>query len=273
MEWASRQGRQSPSKRAPGRPGRPQSVHSMRMRRAGAELLGWAFSVGSRGGILSTRRRRTKPRGLGGLGVRSRCLVRGALVRYGEEFGGLFRTRVFRGGRRFLGQAPERRERCVGRRDVRCGVRGQAAVLGGEAGVPPLVVAGGAGPEGAVDPAGFVARAGDGAPYASQVPGDGEGVQGGGDGLLPVERVLFGQLLHAHRGIPHPEARVSAPELRAGALPTYPRKSDPTVPEARGLRLGTRASGVTACLRRGRCAASRGFPAPGVRRPGGWRSR
>lgn len=60
--WAARQGRQSPSGRASGRPGVPQSVHSIRTRRTGAP--GEACSAGSRGGILSARRRRTKPRGL-----------------------------------------------------------------------------------------------------------------------------------------------------------------------------------------------------------------
>ncbi|ESU49551.1 hypothetical protein P376_2458 [Streptomyces sp. HCCB10043] len=60
--WAARQGRQRPSGRASGRPGRPQSVHSIRRRGAGVPVPGDVFGVvvGSWGGILSVRRRRTK---------------------------------------------------------------------------------------------------------------------------------------------------------------------------------------------------------------------
>jgi hypothetical protein len=84
-----------------------------------------------------------------------------------------------------------------GGRGVRCGVDRPGGLLRGEVGVPPLVVACGARPERAEDPAGLLAFA-DRAPYAPQVPGDGQGRQGGGDGLLAVERELFGELLHTH---------------------------------------------------------------------------
>lgn len=73
----------------------------------------------------------------------------------------------------------------------------ELAHLGGEVGVPPFVVAGGAGPEGAEGPAGRLALA-DGASHAAQMPGDGEGGQGGADGLLPVEGELLGEHLDAH---------------------------------------------------------------------------
>lgn len=62
--WVWWQGRQSPSGRASGWPGRPQSVHSTRMRRVGMGLSAGVLSVaGRRGGSLSMRRRRIRPTG------------------------------------------------------------------------------------------------------------------------------------------------------------------------------------------------------------------
>lgn len=135
----------------------------------------------------------------GRLGLCVRRLFQGALRRYGGGPGVLFRTGLVVYGRRpFLVRDPRRRRSDVGGRGVRCGAVGLGGVLGGEVGVPPLVVVGGAGPEGAEHPSGLVACA-DRAADASQVPGHGQGGQGAADGLLAVERELFGQLLHTHR--------------------------------------------------------------------------
>lgn len=71
-------------------------------------------------------------------------------------------------------------------------------VLCSEVGGPPLVVVGGAGPEGPEDPADLVARA-DQTSYPSQMTGHRQGSQRGADCLLPVEGELLGEGLHVHR--------------------------------------------------------------------------
>lgn len=64
-------------------------------------------------------------------------------------------------------------------------------------GAPPLVVAGGTGPERPEDPADLLALT-DQAPHAAQVPGHGQGLERRAHCLLAVERQLFGEALHVH---------------------------------------------------------------------------